>query len=260
LHELSTWDFERLAVELGDLKAMDVNLELLGFGEDELAKLLDPGVKDGLCDPDDVPEPPGEAITQSGDLWVMGDHRLLCGDSSKTEDVDRLLDGVVAHLINTDPPYNVKVEPRSNNAIAAGLSSFGEHGLMHHQSFDLHRAEKKRDAKRTASKYHGFDVATGGQSGKATHKKLRPKDRPMADAYVRVMLKRLAARAGIDKRVHAHGLRHTHAAQLRAEGVDIAIISRQLGHSSITTTARYLDYLAPRAVIETMRNRHWAEA
>jgi site-specific recombinase XerD len=80
---------------------------------------------------------------------------------------------------------------------------------------------------------------------------------PMSDAYVRVMLKRLAARAGIDKRVHAHGLRHTHAAQLRAEGVDIAIISRQLGHASITTTARYLDHLAPRAVIEAMRRRSW---
>ncbi len=63
---------------------------------------------------------------------------------------------------------------------------------------------------------------------------------PMAAAYVRVMLKRLAVRAGIEKRVHAHGFRHTHAAQLRAEGVDIAVISRQLGHSSITTTARYL--------------------
>jgi len=67
----------------------------------------------------------------------------------------------------------------------------------------------------------------------------------MSDAYVRRLLKRLAAKAGIDKRVHAHGLRHTHAAQLRAEGVDIAIISRQLGHA------------APRAVIETMRNRIW---
>jgi len=81
--------------------------------------------------------------------------------------------------------------------------------------------------------------------------------RPMADAYVRVMLKRLAARAGIEKRVHAHGFRHTHAAQLRAEGVDIAIISRQLGHASITTTARYLDHLAPTAVIEAMRSRNW---
>ena len=80
---------------------------------------------------------------------------------------------------------------------------------------------------------------------------------PMADAYIRVMLKRLAARAGIDKRVHAHGFRHTHAAQLRAEGIDIAIISRQLGHASITTTARYLDHIAPKAVIEAMRNRTW---
>ena len=75
----------------------------------------------------------------------------------------------------------------------------------------------------------------------------------MSDAYVRVMMKRLAARAGIDKRVHAHGLRHTHAAQLRAEGVDIAIISRQLGHTSITTTARDLNHLAPMALIEAMR-------
>jgi len=81
-----------------------------------------------------------------------------------------------------------------------------------------------------------------------------------AQRLVDDLLKRLAAKAGIDKRVHAHGLRHTHAAQLRAEGVDIAIISRQLGHASITTTARYLDHLAPRAVIEAMRNRTWTEA
>ena len=83
---------------------------------------------------------------------------------------------------------------------------------------------------------------------------------PMADAYVRVMMKRLGARAGIDKRVHAHGLRHTHATQLRVEGVDIAIISKQLGHTSITTTARYLDHLAPRAVIEAMRMRSWGDS
>jgi site-specific recombinase XerD len=81
----------------------------------------------------------------------------------------------------------------------------------------------------------------------------------MSDAYVRRLLKQLGRKAGIDKRVHAHGLRHTHAAQLRAEGVDIGIISRQLGHASITTTARYLDHLAPRAVIQAMRNRDWLD-
>ena len=79
----------------------------------------------------------------------------------------------------------------------------------------------------------------------------------MGDAYIRVLLPRLARKAGIEKRVHAHGLRHTHAAQLRAEGVDIGIISKQLGHRSIATTARYLDHIAPQLVIETIRRRRW---
>ncbi len=81
-------------------------------------------MKAGLTDPDAIPDPPDEALTHPGDLWVMRDHRLLCGDSGSATDVDRLLDGQSVHLVNTDPPYNVRVEPRSNNAIAAGLSSF----------------------------------------------------------------------------------------------------------------------------------------
>ncbi len=82
--------------------------------------------------------------------------------------------------------------------------------------------------------------------------------RPMTDSYMRVLLPRLARKVGIEKRVHAHGFRHTHAAQLRAEGVDIGIISKQLGHRSIATTALYLDHIAPLAVIETMRGRRWS--
>ncbi len=105
---LSKWDYELLPIELADLQAGGFDLSLLAFDTDELAKLLDPGVKDGLTDPDEVPEPPDEAITQPGDLWILGDHRLLCGDSSKPEDVDRLLDGAVIHLVNSDPPYNVR--------------------------------------------------------------------------------------------------------------------------------------------------------
>ncbi len=73
--------------------------------------------------------------------------------------------------------------------------------------------------------------------------------------YVRRGLPILGRRAGIAKRVHAHGLRHTHAAQLREEGVDIGIISKQLGHASISTTAHYLDHIAPWAVVEAMRAR-----
>ena len=81
--------------------------------------------------------------------------------------------------------------------------------------------------------------------------------KPLGSGYIRRMLPALARRAGIAKRVHAHGLRHTHAAELREEGVDIGVISKQLGHSDISTTARYLDHIAPWAVVETMRQREW---
>jgi len=122
--ELADWNYDLLPIELGELQAANYDLGLLGFDQDELAKIMGGDVAEGLTDPDDVPLPPDEAVTQPGDLWILGDHRLLCGDSSSPADLDRLLDGAVIHLVNTDPPYNVKVEPRSNNAIAAGLSSF----------------------------------------------------------------------------------------------------------------------------------------
>jgi integrase/recombinase XerC len=81
--------------------------------------------------------------------------------------------------------------------------------------------------------------------------------RPLTGGYVRRLLPTLARRAGIAKRVHAHGLRHTHAAELREEGVDIGVISKQLGHSDISTTARYLDHIAPWAVVEAVSARNW---
>ena len=159
--ELAEWNYDLLPIELSQLGEAGFDLQLLGFDADELAQLLDPGVKDGLTDPDDVPEPPDAAITQPGDLWILGNHRLLCGDSGKPEDVDRLLAGAAIQLVNTDPPYNVKVEPRSNNAIAAGLSSF--QGTTHHQGLDLARHPGK---------------------AKPTGRKLRPKDRPLANDFV----------------------------------------------------------------------------
>src|SRR5690606_19691986 len=165
---IATWDFDLLPLELADLQGMEFDLDLLGFDQDELAKLLDPGTTEGQCDPDDVPEPPDEAITQPGDLWILGDHRLLCGDSSKPEDVDRLLDGQPIHLVNTDPPYNVKVEPRSNNAISAGLSSF----------------TAQNGKRKTATHHQGLDLARHPEKAKPTGKKLRAKDRPLANDFV----------------------------------------------------------------------------
>jgi DNA modification methylase len=158
--DLSDWNYDLLPIELAELQGMNYDLDLLGFDHDELAKLLGE-VKDGLCDPDEVPEPPDEATTHPGDLWLLGDHRLLCGDAGRLEDVDHLLDGAAIHLVNTDPPYNVRVEPRSNNAIAAGLSSFVQYG-----------------------KDPGRDVVGLPEKAKATDKKLRAKDRPLANDFV----------------------------------------------------------------------------
>ena len=81
--------------------------------------------------------------------------------------------------------------------------------------------------------------------------------RPVDSSYVRHALKRLAAKAGIEKRVHPHGLRHTHAAELAREGVAMNVIQAQLGHSSLATTSRYLAHVAPQHVVEAMRAREW---
>jgi site-specific recombinase XerD len=80
---------------------------------------------------------------------------------------------------------------------------------------------------------------------------------PLDDSYVRRLLPRLAARAGIDKRVHAHGLRHTHAAELASEGLPMNLVQAQLGHNSLATTDRYLRHIAPTALVEAMRRRTW---
>src|SRR5262249_45607386 len=102
---LSRWNDDRLVEELIALQGMGVDLHLTGFGDQELLRLLNADRDAGLIDPDDVPAPPDEATTKPGDLIVLGKHRLLCSDSAKAADVDRLLDGAKIHLVNTDPPY-----------------------------------------------------------------------------------------------------------------------------------------------------------
>jgi DNA modification methylase len=145
---LAEWDFDLLPIELKDLQGADYDLSLLGFDAEELAKLLDGGVQEGLTDPDEVPAPPDEAITRPGDLWILGNHRLLCGDSGKAEAVDRLLDGAPVHLVNTDPPYNVGVASRSNNAIAAsGDRPIGQQGMDIAIRKGEHKVDKKLRAK-----------------------------------------------------------------------------------------------------------------
>jgi len=174
------WDWERLSKVLDELASAHPELpSVAGFTDEELARIEADGHLLGLrteeareairaysdgafSDPqlDDIPEPPESATTRKGDVWILGQHRLLCGDSAAAADLDRLLAGAPIHLVNTDPPYNVKVEPRSNNAIAAGLSSFTQ---THHQK---------------------LDVVWHPEKSQPTTARMRAKDRPLENDFL----------------------------------------------------------------------------
>lgn len=160
--ELAEWDLPALGKLLESLET-DGGLDGVGFNDEELRDVLDHiiALSPVEVNEDAVPEPPDDPVTRPGDLWVLGRHRLLCGDSASAADVDRLLAGRSIQLVNTDPPYNVKVEPRSNNAIAAGLSSFS--GVKHHQKLDVERHPEK---------------------AKGTTAKMRAKDRPLTNDFI----------------------------------------------------------------------------
>lgn len=105
----STWDEDILRSEMTALKSLGFDLALTGFSMAELEPLMFD--RSTLGDPDEVPDPPKNPVTRAGDLWVLGDHRLLCGDSTNADNVARLLNGAVPHLMVTDPPYGVDYDP-----------------------------------------------------------------------------------------------------------------------------------------------------
>jgi DNA modification methylase len=129
------WDQELLRLELADLSELGFDLGLIGFGEGELARLL-AGSKEGLTDDDEAPALPEQAVTRLGDLWILGEHRLLCGDATVLSDLERVLDGQLADMTFTDPPYNVdyanspkdklrgKHRPILNDDLGGGFEAF----------------------------------------------------------------------------------------------------------------------------------------
>jgi DNA modification methylase len=107
------WDTAILSLELADLKDQGFDLDVLGFDAKELDKLLEPEQVDGLTDEDAVPEVPVEPKTKLGDIYQLGNHRLMCGDSTSIDAVEKLMDGQKADMVFTDPPYNVAFNGRS---------------------------------------------------------------------------------------------------------------------------------------------------
>lgn len=101
------WDTSMLTLELADLKEAGLNLDILGFDPKELDKLLEPEQVDGLTDEDAVPDIPEEPKTKLGNIYQLGNHRLMCGDSTSIDAVEKLMDGQKADMVFTDPPYNI---------------------------------------------------------------------------------------------------------------------------------------------------------
>lgn len=110
LAELSGWDKEILAIELESLTALDFNVELTGFSTAEIDLTLDPAPQKKDDPADSIPEPlPGPTVTRRGDVWELGEHRLLCGDATDPADYRLLMNKQKAQMIFTDPPYNVPI-------------------------------------------------------------------------------------------------------------------------------------------------------
>jgi DNA modification methylase len=113
-NELANWNLEMLPIELSALQEVGYDLNLLGFDPAALARYMGDQATDGLTDPNEVPPVPEKAITQPGDLWLLGEHRLLCGDSTNPSHIAKLMHGESATMMFTDPPWNVAIGLDSN--------------------------------------------------------------------------------------------------------------------------------------------------
>jgi site-specific DNA-methyltransferase (adenine-specific) len=111
------WDNQMLALELGEIGDLGFDLDLTGFTADEIAALMPEQIEPGLTDEDAVPEVTEQAVTAPGDVWAMGKHRLLCGDSTSIDDVERLTAGQLVDMWLTDPPYNVAYVGKTKDAL-----------------------------------------------------------------------------------------------------------------------------------------------
>ena len=104
------WDIDALKVEVDRLTELDFDIDLLGFDDDFLSSLLEEDPADGLTDEDSVPDVEDDPVTVEGDVWILGNHRLMCGDSTSIDAVDRVMGGCMADMVFTDPPYGVSYQ------------------------------------------------------------------------------------------------------------------------------------------------------
>lgn len=129
------WDDKMLALEFDELQELGFDLSLTGFTGDEILALKPLEETIGLTDEDAVPEAPEQPVTIEGDIWILGDHRLMCGDSTDAGSVALLMGGEKADMVFTDPPYRMQVEGGSNQPIGRAAAKLGE-AIKHLCEFD----------------------------------------------------------------------------------------------------------------------------
>jgi len=117
------WDNEMLALELAEIGELGFDLDMTGFTAEEIAALTPEVIEAGLTDEDAVPEVPEQPVTVLGDIWLLGKHRLMCGDSTSIDAVDKLMDGQKADMVFTDPPYGIDVV-NNNGKVGGGTSKY----------------------------------------------------------------------------------------------------------------------------------------
>ena len=147
------WDDQMLRSELESLQDDGFNMDLTGFSDEELAELLEPEVVEGETDPDQTPEVPVDPITKLGDVWILGNHRLMCGDSTSIESAKRLMGDDFADLLITDPPYNVDMTAKNEMLQKAGKARKDEStfGIQNDKMSDGDFRQFLRDVYSTAN-------------------------------------------------------------------------------------------------------------
>ncbi len=150
------WDLDLLKIELADLEEMEFGLSLVGFDEEFLKDLLTV-IPEGLVDPDDCPEPPEDPVSKPGDLWVLGKHRLICGDCTDALVVEKVLGGVMPHLMVTDLPYGVEYDAdwRNKALRADGSPKYIDVAVKRWQEFTGKQATLEGDGRSFADVSNG---------------------------------------------------------------------------------------------------------
>lgn len=126
------WDEEMLALEMKELEESDFNLDILGFSEDELKELENFGEPqtDAKSEENEILEAPVEPITKRGDVWILGEHRLMCGDTTMVDDLKKLMAEDIADMVFTDPPYNVNYGATMKDSLRYHAGTLGGRKIM----------------------------------------------------------------------------------------------------------------------------------